>query len=85
MQVQEDRGATSSQLTTRKGRRVRGPGVVGKQPVLEPGESFEYMSFCPLCTSFGTMRGTYQMVNSAGEQFDIEVAPFSLSEPFAIN
>ena len=59
---------------------VRGPGVVGKQPVLSPGQSFEYTSGCPLTTPFGTMNGTYQMVNQAGEQFDIEIAPFTLTE-----
>ena len=64
---------------------VRGPGVVGYQPVLEPGESFEYTSGCPLKTSFGSMRGTYQMVTRSGEQFDAEIAPFALSEPHSIN
>ena len=46
---------------------VRGPGVVGEQPVLEPGESFEYTSFCPLPTAIGSMHGTYQMVTAAGQ------------------
>jgi ApaG protein len=64
---------------------VRGPGVVGKQPVLEPGESFEYTSFCPLSTPFGTMEGTYQMVTSDGEQFDATVAQFTLTEPLTVN
>jgi len=64
---------------------VRGPGVVGKQPILSPGRSFEYTSFCPLGTSFGTMHGTFQMVTSSKTEFDIVVAPFSLSEPYAIN
>jgi ApaG protein len=64
---------------------VRGPGVVGKQPTLGPGQSFEYSSACPLATSFGTMHGTYQMVTEGGEQFDIEIAPFALAEPYAIN
>src|SRR6476646_8227927 len=49
---------------------VRGPGVVGQQPVLAPGESFTYTSGCPLTTPFGMMEGTYQMVNRAGEFFD---------------
>jgi ApaG protein len=62
---------------------VRGPGVVGKQPVLAPGQSFEYTSGCPLTTPFGSMHGTYQMVNQAAEQFDIEIAPFTLSEPYS--
>lgn len=64
---------------------VRGPGVVGAQPVLEPGESFEYTSACPLPTAFGTMHGTYQMVTEDGERFDAEIAPFSLSMPYAVN
>ena len=64
---------------------VKGPGVVGEQPVLAPGESFEYTSACPLPTPFGTMHGTYQMVTSSGARFDAEIAPFTLSEPHAIN
>jgi len=64
---------------------VRGPGVIGEQPVLEPDQSFEYSSGCPLGTSFGTMHGTYQMVTLNGEHFDVEIAPFALSLPYAIN
>jgi len=64
---------------------VKGPGVVGKQPMLGPGEEFEYTSFCPLPTPFGTMHGTYQMVTPDGRTFDAEIAPFSLAEPHAIN
>lgn len=64
---------------------VRGPGVVGEQPILEPGQSFEYTSGCPLPTPFGSMRGTYQMVTTDGERFDAEIAPFTLSEPHALN
>jgi ApaG protein len=60
---------------------VRGPGVVGNQPMLAPGESFEYTSGCPLTVPFGSMQGTYQMVNDREEQFDIEIAPFVLMEP----
>jgi len=63
---------------------VRGPGVVGEQPVLEPGASFEYTSACPLPTPFGTMHGTYQMVAGDGTRFDAEIAPFTLAEPHAI-
>lgn len=62
---------------------VRGPGVVGNQPILAPGESFEYTSGCPLTVPFGSMHGTYQMVNDRKEQFDIEIAPFVLAEPHA--
>ena len=64
---------------------VQGPGVVGAQPVLEPEQSFEYTSFCPLPTSFGSMKGTYQMVTSTGESFDAEIAAFALNEPFSVN
>ncbi len=64
---------------------VRGPGVVGEEPVLGPGDSFEYLSFCPLDTSFGTMHGTYQMVTRDGTTFDVEIAPFALSGPYSVN
>ncbi len=64
---------------------VRGPGVVGKQPILKPGESFEYTSGCPLTTPFGVMEGTYQMISEAGERFDAKVAPFTLSEPYTVH
>ena len=64
---------------------VRGPGVVGEQPVLEPGEAFEYTSFCPLPTPIGSMHGTYQMVTAGGSAFEAEIAPFSLAVPTALN
>lgn len=64
---------------------VQGPGVVGKQPLLAPGESFEYTSACPLNTPVGTMHGTYQMVNQQGQHFDVTIAPFTLAEPYAFN
>lgn len=64
---------------------VRGPGVVGEQPVLEPGEAFEYTSFCPLPTPIGSMHGTYQMVTAGGSAFDAEIAAFSLAVPTALN
>lgn len=64
---------------------VRGLGVIGQQPTLDPGESFEYTSGCPLKTPFGTMHGTYQMVTGTGDRFDVEVAPFTLSEPCTIH
>ena len=63
---------------------VRGPGVVGEQPVLDPGASYEYTSFCPLETPFGSMRGSYRMVAASGE-FDAEIAPFALAEPHSIH
>ena len=62
---------------------VRGPGVIGKQPRLAPGESFEYTSGSPLATPFGRMEGTYRMVTSNGEEFDATIAPFTLSEPYS--
>lgn len=64
---------------------VQGPGVVGEQPVLRPGESFKYSSWCPLQTPTGTMHGTYQMVGSSGEQFDIAIAPFGLRAPYTVH
>jgi len=64
---------------------IRGPGVVGEQPVLDPENTFEYTSFCPLPTPFGSMRGTYQMVTSTGAAFDAEIAQFSLREPYSVN
>jgi ApaG protein len=64
---------------------VRGPGVVGQQPMLQPGESFEYTSGCPLTTRFGVMEGTYQMVSETGALFDARIAPFALSEPYTVH
>lgn len=64
---------------------VNGPGVVGKQPTLAPGESFEYTSGCPLPTPFGIMEGTYQMITAIGERFDARIAPFTLSEPYTVH
>jgi ApaG protein len=64
---------------------VKGPGVVGHQPVLAPGESFEYTSFCPLTTPFGTMEGSYQMVTDGGDTFKATIAQFALSQPMAVN
>ena len=67
-------------ITDASGRRqeVRGAGVVGEEPVLKAGKSFEYTSGVPLQTSSGFMTGTYGMVTSAGEHFDIEIPAFSL-------
>ena len=64
---------------------VRGPGVVGQQPVLEPGEQFEYTSFCPLPTPFGTMHGSHLMATEDGRSFDAQIAQFTLSEPLTVN
>ena len=62
---------------------VRGEGVVGKQPVLKPGESYEYTSGTPLSTPFGVMGGEYQMTTAEGEPFEVEIPTFSLHSPFA--
>ena len=88
--VVENRGDATVQLLSRhwvirdgNGRveEVRGAGVVGKQPVLRPGESFEYTSACPLPTPYGTMHGTYEMASEDGSRFDASIAPFELSVP----
>ena len=60
---------------------VQGPGVVGEQPVLQPGDSFQYTSGCPLRTPSGLMVGTYEMVGPDGERFDIDIPVFSLDSP----
>ena len=87
-------GAETAQLVSRdwlitdgngESQRVQGPGVVGEEPVLAPGETFEYTSFCPLPTPVGTMQGSYRMVLASGESFDAEIAPFSLAIPHAVN
>jgi ApaG protein len=64
---------------------VQGPGVVGEQPVLSPGESFTYSSGCRLQTASGVMRGTYSMVTESGDHFDVEIAPFMLREPYTVH
>ncbi|MEC7519439.1 MAG: Co2+/Mg2+ efflux protein ApaG [Myxococcota bacterium] len=64
---------------------VKGPGVIGEQPRLEPGESHTYTSGCILQTPRGTMHGTYQMVRDDGAAFDAEIAPFALSMPIELN
>ena len=60
---------------------VRGLGVVGQQPLIQPGEHFEYTSGSAIATMVGTMRGTYQMVAEDGTQFDAEIPEFTLSVP----
>jgi len=60
---------------------VRGPGVVGEQPTLKPGESFEYTSSCPLSTPSGMMVGDYEMTTEAGDSFLAHVPAFSLDSP----
>lgn len=87
----ENQGAETVQLLERHWRitdkygrlqEVQGPGVVGEQPVLKPGESFEYTSGCPLGTPSGIMAGSYQMTTTVGERFDIEIPAFSLDSPY---
>jgi ApaG protein len=83
-------GSETVQLKTRHWRitdasgrteEVRGPGVVGETPVLEPGESFQYTSGCPLTTPSGIMVGTYQMTTQAGGRIDVAIPAFSLDSP----
>ncbi len=85
-----NRGRDTVQLKTRHWRitdaqgrlqEVRGAGVVGEEPVLKPGENFEYTSGVPLPTPSGFMRGTYGMVTAAGAKFDIDIPAFSLDAP----
>ena len=86
----ENRGAETVQLRRRHWRitdamgrmqEVRGPGVVGEQPVLKPGDSFEYTSGTPLTTPSGIMIGSYQMETRQGESFEVAVPAFSLDSP----
>ena len=74
------------QITDADGRReeVRGAGVVGQTPKIEPGETFTYTSGCPLRTSSGIMVGSYQMVDAEGRLFDVAVPAFSLDSPFDV-
>lgn len=58
---------------------VRGEGVVGQTPTLDPGASFEYTSFCPLDTNFGTMEGSYQFADENGDRFDVAIGRFFLA------
>ena len=64
---------------------VRGPGVIGQQPVIEPGEEFTYTSGASIETSFGTMEGTYRMTTGGGQEFDVAIAKFTLSEPYTVH
>lgn len=70
---------------TGKSEEVHGPGVVGEQPALEPGQAFEYTSGCPLATPFGSMSGTYEMTREDGTTFEAEVRLFQLRQPNAIH
>lgn len=86
----ENRSPASVQLLSRFWRitdengltqEVRGPGVVGQQPVILPGNTFRYTSMCPLAAPSGVMLGTYSMVDAKGEPFDIAVPAFALESP----
>ncbi|MES2421387.1 MAG: Co2+/Mg2+ efflux protein ApaG [Pseudomonadota bacterium] len=90
----ENEGEESVQLLTRhwvitdgRGARhsVEGEGVVGEQPVIEPGASFDYVSGCPLATPSGAMQGSYQMVREDGAVFAVEIPRFSLFAPAVLN
>lgn len=72
-------------ITDAQGRtqEVRGLGVVGEQPVIQPGASFDYVSGCPLTTPSGMMRGSYQMTLGSGWPFEVEIPAFSLDSPEA--
>ena len=71
--------------STGKEQEVRGPGVVGEQPLLRPGEHFDYTSGAVLETASGQMRGSYQMQRPNGSVFDALIAPFLLAQPYALN
>jgi ApaG protein len=64
---------------------VRGPGVVGLQPHIPPGQVFEYESACPLNSASGSMKGHYEMINEAGEKFSVEIPEFYLVAPQALH
>jgi ApaG protein len=90
----ENQGDLTAQLKSRhwvitdgngKVEEVRGPGVIGQQPLLRPGEHFEYTSGCVLETPRGSMRGTYQMRCADGRAFDATIAPFDLALPYSLN
>src|ERR1700744_6528252 len=87
----ENRGPEPVQLVSRywnimdavgRVQELRGPGVVGAQPVIAPGESFEYTSGCPLETASGYMVGRYKMVSASGEAFEAEIPAFLLESPY---
>jgi ApaG protein len=86
----ENKGAETVQLLSRhwhitdghgQVKEVKGPGVVGAQPVIAPGQKFQYTSGCPLPTASGYMSGKYEMRNSTGEKFEAEIPAFLLESP----
>jgi ApaG protein len=64
---------------------VRGAGVVGAQPHIQPGQTFEYESACPLTTTCGSMRGSYQMLHENGQTFEVAIPEFFLIAPSALH
>ena len=64
---------------------IRGPAVVGRQPHIKSGETFEYTSYCPLPTNFGVMHGYFEMINDNGTIFNAKISPFRLTTPFSVN
>lgn len=87
----ENLGGQSVKLLTRhwiitdglgRQQEVRGDGVIGEQPTLRPGDSFQYTSGCPLSTSSGVMSGSYGMLSDKGEKFDVMIPAFSLDSPY---
>jgi ApaG protein len=64
---------------------VRGPGVIGQTPVINPGEEFTYTSYCPLDTPLGAMEGSYRMRTEDGSEFDAQIATFVLEDPDQVN
>lgn len=74
-------------ITDAEGRQeqVEGPGVIGEQPILDPGQEYEYTSYCPLPTAVGSMHGTYAMLTAGGSRFEAEIAPFTLAVPNSVN
>jgi len=86
----ENRGTEPGQLISRhwiitdgeqRQQEVRGLGVVGKQPLIQPGQHFEYASACPLPTPVGTMKGSYQFVGENGKTFEVAIPEFILAMP----
>ena len=89
-----NRGAETAQLLSRRWlitdgdgaeEEVRGPGVVGNQPLIAPGEAFRYTSACVLETAVGTMEGHYEFTSGTGELFKVPIARFSLEAPNAVH
>lgn len=90
----ENKGSSTAQLMSRhwqildgngKVEEVRGPGVVGLQPKIQSGQTFEYESACPLPTSWGSMKGHYHFISENGESFTVDIPEFFLVAPQALH